>query len=206
VTDLNSLPLSNDRSSEPPKRRDADTNGRLVGLLGLGALTLWIIVTLSNGFHVALASQHWPRAIARITSSAIYTKGAGVGVSWIPTVEYEYGVGGTIRRASNIRFLMRTFYNADDANEVQSAYPAGRLVSIAYNPQDPNQSVLEAGIPHGMLWSQPLIPIFFLSLCGYIFYEISNPQKRRLLLPSPIDLNDRDDKDEETDSNQAEMA
>ncbi len=92
-----------------------------------------------------------------------------------------------MHRSSNIRFLMRTFYNADDASEVQAPYPVGRQVTVAYDLRDPNLSVLEPGVPRGM-WKQGLIPLFFCGLCGYIFFEIRHPQ-RRLLLSNPAGAN-----------------
>jgi hypothetical protein len=174
------------RSFLVSKTFDSDTKGRLVGLLGLAALSVWIIVSISTNIYFSIVSQHWPTATARVTSSGVYTHGKGVGVSWNPVVEYEYEAGGAIHHSSKIRYLMRAFYDSDEANDVQSVYPAGRTVSVSYDPHDPERSVLEPGLPPGM-WTQALIPLFFCGLCGYIFFEITHPERRLLLRSNPVE-------------------
>ncbi len=189
MTDLNSVdsfPRSNERPIEASKVRlnrlqlNADTRGRLVGLLGLAALSIWMSVSLSTNLYFSVVSQHWPRATARIMSSGVYTGGPGGESSWAPAVDYVYEVGGAPHRSSNIRYLMRTFYDVESAADVQAVYPVGSLVSVAYDPGNPNRSVLEPGVPRGM-WSQALIPLFLCSLCGYILFEIAYPHRRILL-------------------------
>ena len=185
MTDLNSarqsLPLSNDRPIGASKLRlSSDTKGRLVGFVGLAALSIWISVNLLTNLYFSVVSQHWPRATARIVSSGVYGSGSGVGTSWAPAVDYSYEVGGTSHHSSNIQYLMRTFYDVDSATEVQTAYPVGRVVSVAYDPGNPNRSVLEPGVPRGM-WPRAVIPLFFCVLCGYILFEIANPRHRILL-------------------------
>jgi hypothetical protein len=96
---------------------------------------------------------------------------------------------------------MKTFYNADAAAEVQSQYPIGRRVKVAYDPRDVNRSVLEPGVPQGM-WTQAIIPLFFFSLCGYIFYEILHPE-RRMLLGSYSLAGRREDRDRGSDEPEA---
>ncbi len=159
---------------------DADTKGRFVGLMGLGLLSLWLLLHLSSNFYFSVASANWPRATARVVSSGVYATGAGAGATFSPQVKYEFETAGKSYQSNNIRYLLRTFYNADSATEVQSSYPVGRMVSVAYDPEDPSRSVLEPGVPQGM-WMQALIPLFFLGLCGYIFFEITHPQRRILL-------------------------
>ena len=161
-------------------RLDADTKGRFVGLLGLFLLSLWLVLHLSSNFYFSISSEHWPHATAHILSSGVYASGAGAGATFTPQVKYQFEANGKTYESSQIRYLQKTFYNADAANEVESPYPVGRVVQVAFNPQDPSQSVLEPGVPKGM-WSQAIIPFFFFGLCGYIFYEITHPHRRVLL-------------------------
>jgi uncharacterized protein DUF3592 len=171
---------TNTSSSQTSRSLDSDTNGRFVGLMGLGLLSLWLVLHLSSNFYFSIVSQHWPRATARVLSSGVYASGAGAGATFTPQVKYEFETAGKSYESTNIRYLLRTSYNAASAAEVQSSYPVGREVSVAYDPQDPSRSVLEPGVPQGM-WTQALIPLFFFGLCGYIFYEITHPQRRVLL-------------------------
>ena len=172
--------FSSNHTTAEQKISNADTKGRLVGLMGLGLLALWLMLHLASNFYFSVTSAHWPRATARVVSSGVYASGAGAGATFSPQVKYEFENAGKSYQADNIRYLLGTFYNAESATEVQSAYPVGRVVSVAYDPQDPSRSVLEPGVPQGM-WTQALIPIFFFGLCGYIFFEITHPQRRILL-------------------------
>ena len=148
--------------------------------MGLGLLSLWLVLHLSSNFYFSVASTHWPKTTAHVMSSAVYASGAGAGATFSPQVKYEFETAGKSYQSNNIRYLLRTFYNVDSATEVQSSYPVGSVVSVAYDPQNPSRSVLEPGVPQGM-WLQALIPLFFFGLCGYIFFEITHPRRRVLL-------------------------
>ena len=148
--------------------------------MGLGLLSLWLVLHLSSNFYFSVASTHWPKTTAHVVSSAVYASGAGAGATFSPQVKYEFETAGKSYQFNNIRYLLRTFYNVDSATEVQASYPVGSIVSVAYDPQDPSRSVLEPGVPQGM-WLQALIPLFFFGLCGYIFFEITHPHRRVLL-------------------------
>ncbi|HKS76080.1 MAG TPA: DUF3592 domain-containing protein [Terriglobales bacterium] len=182
-------------STQARNRLDADTKGRFVGLLGLGLLSLWLVLHLSSNFYFSIASKHWPLATARILSSGVYASGAGAGATFTPQVKYQFEADGKSYQSNNIRYLLKTFYNADTASEVESPYPVGRVVEVAFNPQDPSESVLEPGVPKGM-WTQALIPLFFFGLCGYIFFEITHPHRRVLLGTYTV----RDTEDEDSGS------
>lgn len=193
-----SLVFSDRRASENSRFRklDSDTRGRFIGLLGLAAFSIWIAASLTSSFYFSVASEHWPTVTARVVSSGIYANGKGVGVSWAPKVEYQYQVAGTAHHASKIRYLMRTFYDQGSATDVEAPYPVGRLVSVFYDPQDPDRSVLEPGVPRGM-WTQALIALFFFALCGYIFFEITHPERRFLLRSNPVETDYEEGQDED---------
>jgi hypothetical protein len=196
-----SFAVSNNRASENTglSNLDSDTKGRFVGLFGLAIFSVYVAVSLSANFYFSVISAHWPTTIARVVSSGVYTNGKGVGVSWTPKVEYEYEVGGTTHHSEKIRFLMRTFYDQDSAADVEAPYAAARSVSVFYDPQDPDRSVLEPGIPPGM-WTQGLIALFFFGLCAYIFFEITHPERRLLLHSNPT--GERNDEERSGDPSQ----
>jgi len=181
---------------------DSDTKGRMFGLLGLVAFALWIVISICSNLYLSIASTHWPKTTARILSSGVYRNGKGVGVSWNPEVKYQYAIGGTTYQSANVRFMRRVFYDSESANDMQAPYPAGHVVSVSYDPQNPNRSVLEPGLAPGM-WTQGLIPLFFIALCGYIFFEITHPERRFLLATV---TSGRDYEKDEEGGNEAEMA
>jgi uncharacterized protein DUF3592 len=163
-----------------------DTKARFVGLFGLGVITVWLTLSIGSNFFYSLTSRHWPKAQALITSSAVIARSSNAGTLWAPDVEYEYRVGGKTFRSANIRYPMPAFNEEEAAADMLAAYSEGHEHSVAYDPGDPSRSVLETGVPPGM-WKQALIPLFFWSLWGYIFYEVNNPG-RRFLLRSNLDL------------------
>lgn len=158
------------------------TKGRLVGLLGLASVAVWLTLSLGSDFYLCLASLRWPTVPVRITASDVSTGVSNMGRWWQPELTYDYQVGGRNYRSSSIRYLMPAFYHVEGARQIQAAYPKGAQAQAAVDPANPSQSVLEPGIPEGMWW-RGLIPLFFWTLTGYIFYEIRNPQRRFLLLP-----------------------
>jgi hypothetical protein len=163
---------------------NSDTKARLIGLFGLGVITVWLTADIGSSFFYSLASRHWPKTPARITYSGVVAGTSNAGTWFAPDVEYEYEVAAKTYHSANIRYPMQTFYVEDAATEVHAPYSKGRQVDVAYDPRDPSRSVLETGIPPGM-WHQALIPLFFWTLSGYIFYEINRPGRRFLLRSNP---------------------
>jgi len=163
---------------------NSDTKARFVGLVGLGAIAVWLTVSLSSNFYLSIASLSWPKVAARITSAGINTGTSTMGTWWAPDVEYEYSVSGRAYHSATIRYLMKPFSEQEEAQAVLAGYPAQAQVRAAYDPQDPARSVLEPGVPAGM-WKRALIPFFFWGLVAYIFYEIVHPDRRILLRSNP---------------------
>ncbi len=158
------------------------TKGRMIGLFGLTCFALWITFSLGSRFILGVESLWWPTVPARVTSSTVSTGVSNTGRWWQPELTYDYQVGGRAYQSSGIRFVMPPAYREEPAREMQAEYPEGRLTRAAYNPKNASQSVLEPGVPAG-LWWRALIPLFFWTLTGYIFYEIRHPERRMLLLP-----------------------
>ena len=162
---------------------NSDTRIRSIGLIGLGALAVWVTLSLSASFFLCLNSLRWPTVPVRIVSSGVSTGTSNIGHWWAPEVEYEYAVSGHVYRSTNIRYFMPTFYQQEEARAVRAAYPNGTEAKASYDPHNPSRSVLEPGLPAG-LWERALIPAFFWGLIGYILFEMKNPERRLLLRPS----------------------
>jgi Protein of unknown function (DUF3592) len=158
----------------------SDTKGRMLGLLILGILVVCLGSNIFSGIYQSLQSEHWPRAEATVTTSAVNRDGSDVATRWTPVVEYRYNVGNASFASKRVRFLMAPMYQREEATGITEAYGVGRAVSIAYNPANPADSVLEPGLPPGTT-KQVLIAMFLFGLVGYIFYEIHHPERRILL-------------------------
>lgn len=165
---------------------NSDTKTGLVGLFGLGVITVWLTLSTGSDFFYCLTSRNWPKAQALITASSVVAGKSNVGTWWAPNVEYEYRVGGKPFHAANIRYSMPSFYDEEAAANVLTPYAQGHAAVVAYDPGDPSRSVLEPGVPAG-IWKQGLIPLFFWLLSGYLFYDVNNPSRRGFLSRSDAD-------------------
>lgn len=152
----------------------------MFGLLILGIIVVCIGSNTFSGVAQSLRSDRWPRAAAHVTASVLHRDATDVAPRWSPAVEFRYSVGNTVYTSRRIRFLMAPLYQRERAAEIVDAYSVGRAVTIAYNPANPGDSVLEPGLPPGAL-KQVLIAMFLIGLTGYIFYEIHHPARRVLL-------------------------
>jgi len=167
---------------------NSDSKARMLGLFGLAIFAVWLTSGLASNFYLCLSSLSWPRVPATITSSVINTGVSNVGRYWEPAVEYDYQVNGHVYHASMVRYMMPLFYRQDEAASIQSEFPRNAQTMVACDPRNPAHTVLQPGVPAGMWW-QALIPVFFWSLIGYIFYEIRHPRRRVLLgeYPQPAE-------------------
>jgi hypothetical protein len=179
----------------------SDTKGRMLGLLILGIIVVCIGSNIFNGIYQSLQSRHWPKAEAQITASVVSRDASDVATRWTPNVEFRYHVGNSAFTSKRVRFLMAPMYQREEATGITDAYAVGRGVSVAYNPANPAESVLEPGLPPGTT-KQVLIAMFLFGLVGYIFYEIHHPERRILLRTFANEISGS----EEPESNSSEAA
>jgi hypothetical protein len=99
----------------------------------------------------ALATLAWPRAPGRVTASWIgnTTKPGGGDfptVAYEPQVSYSYEVAGTTYHGVRISFADPVDANKKRVADLVARYPAGAVVQVAYDPANPNESVLEQSL------------------------------------------------------------
>ena len=167
---------------------NSDTKIRSIGLAGLATVALWVTLSLGNCLYLCLQSSRWPRLPVRIVSSGVDTGISNAGRWWTPNVEFEYLVNGKIYRSTSVRYFMPPFYQQGEARAVQAEYPQGSEAKAAYDPANPDRGVLEPGVPAG-LWARAIIPVFLLSLCAGILYEMKNLRPRIVVRPIPEEAN-----------------
>jgi hypothetical protein len=110
-------------------------------LFGLGSAWVgW------RGLKHAHASTAWPRTHGTIIGSTTHSEHNGEYEPRRAVITYEYTVAGTTYRSG------RVFFGDDmgllwdkPRQERLAAYPAGRSVTVAYDPAAPRHAVLEAG-------------------------------------------------------------
>lgn len=107
-----------------------------------------IIWSLRNR-RKAAQSKGWPSAIGLVTNAHIsenrstdedgYTT-----TTYTPKVEYQFNVGGSYYSSNRITFGFDKSYNRrKKAREALGSYQPNAQVRVFYNPQNPNEAVLE---------------------------------------------------------------
>ncbi len=132
-----------------------DSNlGMMVGSLAaggfalvLGAIGVVLIVLYLRNKSKAAASQTWPSVGGRVISTDIAILSDddedSLRISYIPKINYEYEVGGLNYQAQRFSFGSEpSFPSRGKAETFLAPYQSGSQVSVFYNPNNPEETVL----------------------------------------------------------------
>lgn len=117
----------------------------VIAFIGIGAALIFYSL---RSRKKAEASQAWPSTNGQITESRVAhstsTDSEGDrSDSYSPSVRYSYQVMGQTYTGKNIGFGAQTSYNRPaKAEAALEQYPAGGVVTVYYNPEDPSDAVL----------------------------------------------------------------
>jgi uncharacterized Zn-binding protein involved in type VI secretion len=119
----------------------------ILGVVFFGIGALFLFLTL-RARQKAKTSQGWPTAQGRVLAVDIQEHRSYDGdhhhtrVSYEPVVQYQYTVSG--RQYNNKRIAFgATSFDRSTAQKKASQYATGMAVSVHYNPNKPEESVLE---------------------------------------------------------------
>ncbi len=120
--------------------------------LGYGCLTIasaaFALVLFSWDARIvwlSLISKDWPTTEGRITSSTTSWRREKTGrKSYFPMVSYRYSAAGEEYKSSQISFHPQAD-GAAFASETAGLYPKDKTVTVYYEPDNPNNAVLEPG-------------------------------------------------------------
>jgi hypothetical protein len=114
-------------------------------LIGVG-LTIWGWTILQN----ARASASWPTADGVITRSAVtHSSDSEGGDSYQPQVTYKYSANSTTYENNTIKFGENSYSSRRKADDIAGNYPVGKNVTVYYDPEKHDRSVLEPGVSAG---------------------------------------------------------
>jgi len=114
-------------------------------LVGVG-LTFWGWNILQN----ARASAAWPTADGVVTRSQVsHSTDAEGGDSYQPQVTYKYSANNLSYENDTIKFGENSYSSRKKADEIAATYPIGKNVTVYYDPEKPDRSVLEPGVSGG---------------------------------------------------------
>jgi hypothetical protein len=90
-----------------------------------------------------LRSQTWPAVVGQVQQSQTVSYSRGR----ILRVDYEFQVNGVTYASSRFRFSPKNGPSTGEA--IWEDYAPGKAVTVFYNPDDPNQCVLQPGVYAG---------------------------------------------------------
>lgn len=126
--------------------------------VGLAITAFGILWLLGFGYaqyravSKAKASESWPTASGTVTDCRVVeeesTDREGGTTTWYnPVVHYSYSAAGRDLQGNRLRFGNVRSSNRKKAEEALAAYRAGAAISVRYNPEKPEECVLESRRP-----------------------------------------------------------
>lgn len=148
-----------------------------IGLLALGIL--WVAGFGWAHFRAvgkARAAQSWPTATGRVISSEVVEEEStdregGTSTWYNPVVVYAYSAGGRELTGRRLRFGNYRSSSRRKAEAAIAAYPAGATPAVRYNPENPEECVLETTKPGPVYLIMALAGFLFI---GFAIFWLSN--------------------------------
>jgi len=141
----------------------ADVNWLYLILSLVGVVT---VISSARSMRQAGRSESWPGVQGRIIESRVdkrtevdYDSPADR-TAYIPVVRYTYSLQGKEYTGDRIAFGVKN-RNPNPASEVVNRYPVDKQVMVYYNPEKPEQAVLEQASGSGWLQIGIGIVLFF---------------------------------------------
>ncbi len=119
----------------------------------VGGLGIFLMVMGMLSLQQGKEARSWKVIAGRITKSALEEKRVDTShedgmqrteVGYLPVVEYQYKVEGEILTGYRINFVEKQ-YTQKAGKKALDKYPFGAVVQVHYDPENPNEAVLETG-------------------------------------------------------------
>ncbi len=119
----------------------------ITSLIG-GIFAFVAAILIGVGVYVrgrAQASKQWPMVLGQVVSSMITSSSSSEGgTTYSPDIRYAYDVGGRAYHSNRVAFGgFTSTSNPRDAQKHTDRYPAGSVVQVYYNPNNPQDATLE---------------------------------------------------------------
>ena len=147
--------------------------------VGLGVALFGILWVLGFGYaHYraagkAKASETWPTAAGTVVACQVVKeesedRESGTTTWYNPVVNYSYSVAGRDLQGSRLRFGNVRSSSEKKAQASIAPYPAGGTISVRYNPDKPEECVLESRKPGPTYLLMAAVGIFVFALGAYL--------------------------------------
>ncbi|HSH05695.1 MAG TPA: DUF3592 domain-containing protein [Anaerolineae bacterium] len=124
------------------------------GMGCLGTIVFLTVFTLVGGslsyfgwgfVQEAQASATWPSTPGEITWSQVSVDSDSDGTTYGADIGFEYVVRDRLYTGDRVTVLEVSSSSLSRAQNIVNQYPVGEQVTVYYNPDNPEASVLEAG-------------------------------------------------------------
>jgi hypothetical protein len=147
------------RTTRRPGKANPVTLGIIFALVGGAIFFVFALPPL----QYASSSKSWPTVQGVITRSDIDVWNREGKTHYQPDIAYTYSVDGKKYSSSKINAGEPPMdNNVNSAKKIQAKYPAGKEVTVWYDPGLPESSALEPGIKTGDILLASIAAIFFL--------------------------------------------
>jgi hypothetical protein len=143
------------------------------GVLFFTAAGLLMTLFLVSSLRRSLASARWPTTTGKILSSiaeqhrALASGGRGRTVAvWSPVVEYSYRAQGGDHHGCRVAFGGDVAGSRDLAEAIAARYPAGREVTVHFDPDNPSFAVLEPRV--AFAWPTLVLTVVFFAAAWFL--------------------------------------
>jgi hypothetical protein len=144
--------------------------GLIFALVFAGA-GLFALVRGFIDFRTSKASRDWPSVEGQVTMATVEMKTDsdedGTTTKYSPRVVYTYAIVGQQYTSDQVVPGARLWHTSRTRAEAKLAYQTGQQVTVYYNPNKPDQAVLEAGATRGA-WGMLAIGIV-ITIAGIAF-------------------------------------
>ena len=148
----------------------------IIGIIGL----IWLINTLWRNWKIS-KFRSWPRARATVVNVlAVPTDGkiavdprniiatTNNSVRYVPKILYVYEVNGREYRSDNVFYHGPDSLNAVDTKMLLGQIYPNNIITILYNPSNPNDAYIYNGTQNN---TGIIIGVILLLLSGFLFYQ-----------------------------------
>ncbi len=142
--------------------------------VGFGLLLLGVLWVAGFGYaHLravgkAKAAQAWPTVAGRVVSCEVVEEESsdrdGATSTWYnPVVTYAYTAGGRELTGRRLRFGNYRSASRSKAEAALAPYPVGSAPAVRYNPEKPDECVLETKKPGPIYLAMALFGLLFIA-------------------------------------------
>jgi hypothetical protein len=148
----------------------------------IAVASLWGIVSCIQNIVAADRATAWPTADGVVVLSQT-VRGCGKGNSYFPRVHYRYSTGGVDYLGKRLAFGNVGCGSETKARTIASRFPVDSAVTVHFNPERPDESVLMAGQVLDDTWLG--LTLCTLMLVGALFFARLSLRSIRALEPGP---------------------